>query len=160
MPTTDLPSWYPVSDDVKRLLQLAATHWEDTAQSQVYMEQAIADSENSLAVLVAAYRYFFYKSNNPLALQMATQVVDQITAAEHLPIDWEHLKPILSARKEEPNIRLYLNAYAASGLVLARLGDVDRAKEITARVKEIDDQREFGATTIFDVLTQPPEDDE
>jgi hypothetical protein len=161
-PTRTKPtlSWYDLSDDVKRLLIAAANTWEDTAQSQAYMQQALAIAGQSLDVLVAAYRYFFYKHNDTAALQIATQVVEQIRQSEGLPEDWERLAPLLNRRKEEPNIRLYLNAYAASGLVLARLGAIDAAKEITARVSAIDDRREFGAATVLHVLTHPDDEEE
>ncbi|MGL5058341.1 MAG: hypothetical protein ACRC62_00060, partial [Microcoleus sp.] len=44
-------------------------------------------------------------------LQVAIQAIDRIKQLEELPDDWHELAPILSSRKEEPNIRLYLNAY-------------------------------------------------
>ncbi|PLZ49460.1 hypothetical protein CBP13_18125, partial [Fischerella thermalis WC441] len=62
--------------------------------------------------------------------------------------------------KEEPQIRLYLNAYAASGLVLAKLGEIEKAKEISTQVKSIDDKNDFGAGILLDILTRPAEEDE
>jgi tetratricopeptide (TPR) repeat protein len=161
-------SWYQVPEEIKELLILAAQNWENTAESEKYIHQALAKNDSisgslgldNTDVMVAAYRYFFYKNNSLLALQMAVKVVEKIKYSEKLPDDWEQLKPILVSRKEEPKIRLYLNAYAASGLVLAKLGEIEQAKEITSRVKEIDDKKEFGASTIFDILTRPPEEDE
>ncbi|HEY9623709.1 MAG TPA: hypothetical protein V6C78_25350 [Crinalium sp.] len=157
---TPLLSWYPVPDDVKQLLKLASDHWADTATADRYMHEALAIASDNPDVLVAAYRYFFYKNNNAEALQIANRVVDQIRASEQLPEQWAQIKPILIERKQEPTIRLFLNAYAASGLVLARLGELEKATEITAQVSEIDDRREFGASTIFDVLTRPQDDDD
>jgi hypothetical protein len=153
-------SWYDLPVEVKRLLIAAANTWEDTAQSQAYIQQALAIADDSLDLLVAAYRYFFYKHNNAAALQIAMQVMAQIRQLEKLPEDWDLLAPILSQRKEEPTIRLYLNAYAASGLVLARLGQIEQATVITARVSELDDRREFGAATVFQILTQPDEEED
>jgi hypothetical protein len=153
------PSWSELPIEVKRLLVAAADTWEDTAQSQTYIDQALAIANQSLDVLVAAYRYFFYKRNNTAALQIATQVMEQIQQSEELPDNWDELGPILDRRKEDASIRLYLNAYAASGLILARLGAVDQAKAITARISQIDTKREFGAETVFQILTQPDEED-
>lgn len=153
-------SWYDLPVEVKRLLIAAANTWEDTAQSQDYMHQALAIADESLDVLVAAYRYFFYKHNDEAALQMVTRVIEQIKQLEGLPEQWSLLAPILSERKEEPNIRLYLNAYAASGLVLARMGAIDEATVVTARVHEIDDKREFGAATVLHILTHPTDEEE
>lgn len=153
-------SWYTVPEDVKQLLQLAAESWEDTTRSEHYMHQALAISNNDPDVLISAYRYFFYKQNYPLALRLAETVLSQIQQSEQFPEDWEQLKPILTNRKDDPTVRLYLNAYSALGFVLARLGDLETAKRITAHIKEIEFQREFGATVVFEVLTAPPEDDE
>lgn len=161
MKTQDLPlSWYDVPLEVKQLLIAAADSWEDTERSQVYIQQAIADPEVALDVLVAAYRYFFYKHNDPWALQIANRVVQRIQDAESLPEDWVQLQPILVNRRDDPAIRLYINAYAATGLVLARLGGLDAAKEITERVSAIDTRRESCAATVLDVLTHAGDEDE
>jgi tetratricopeptide (TPR) repeat protein len=153
-------SWYEVPEDIKNLLVLAANNWENTATSEDYINQAVAKAESNTDVLVAAYRYFFYKNNNPMALQIAQKVIDRIKVSENFPDDWEQLKPILVQGKDDAQIRLYLNAYAASGLVLARLGELEKAKEITQRVKEINDTSEFAASVVHDILTRPPEEDE
>jgi hypothetical protein len=153
-------TWHPITDDVKHLLKLATDHWENTAESEKYIHQALNQAGDCLDVLVAAYRYFFYKSNYPLALKMATTICDRILLAEHLPQDWQQLAPILNRRKEDSVIRLYLNAYAASGFVLARLGAFEQAKEITARVSEIDAKEFGGSAVVLDVLTHPEQEDD
>lgn len=146
-------SWSDLPSTVKQLLLAAADTWENTAQSQAYIEEALSISGRSLDVLVAAYRYFFYKHNDSAALQIATQVLEQVQQAEQFPDAWDDLALILSQRKEDSIIRLYLNAYAASGLIRARLGELDTATLIMSRVNTIDDKREFGAATILHVLT-------
>lgn len=161
MKTQDLSlSWYDVPAEVKQLLIAAADSWEDTERSQTYIQQAIADPEVPLDVLVAAYRYFFYKHNDPLALQIAYRVVQRIQETESLPEAWAQLQPILIKRREDDAIRLYINAYAATGLVLARLGAIDAAKEITERVSAIDSRRESCAPTVLNVLTHAGDEDE
>ncbi|MBD2339850.1 hypothetical protein H6G64_23040 [Calothrix sp. FACHB-156] len=153
-------SWFQVPEDVKELLILAAQTWENTSESEKYMQQAVAKTAGNTDVLVAAYRYFYYKNNYSLALQTTRQLLDKIKEAEKFPDDWEELQPILASRKEDPNIRLYLNAYSASGLVLAKLGDIEQAKIISTRVKEIDNKNDFGAGILLDILTRPPEEDD
>jgi tetratricopeptide (TPR) repeat protein len=153
-------SWFDVSDDVKELLILAAQTWENTEESTKYMQQALVKTGDNTDVLVAAYRYFYYKNNYVLALTTAEKITAKIKKAESLPDIWEELKPILVKRHEEPQIRLYLNAYAASGLVLAKLGKIEQAKEISTRIKSIDEKNDFGAGILLDILTRPPEDDD
>ncbi len=153
-------SWYDLPTEVKHLLVAAAATWEDTATSQDYMQQALTIAHQSLDVLVAAYRYFFYKHNDAAALQIANQVIEQIRQLEGFPESWDLLAPILSDRKEEANIRLYLNAYAASGLVMARMGRIAEATEITSRVSELDTRREFGAATVLNILTHSDDEED
>ncbi|MCP6763119.1 MAG: hypothetical protein NHB32_31075 [Fischerella sp. CENA71] len=153
-------SWFQVPEEIKELLILAADHWENTSNSEKYMHQALAKTGDNIEVLVAAYRYFYYKYNYQMALQTAVKVIDKIKEAEKLPDDWQQLQPILIKRKEDTQIRLYLNAYAASGLVLAKLGELEKAKEISTKVKSIDDKNNFGAGILLDILTRPAEEDE
>ena len=153
-------SWFDVTDDVKELLILAAQNWENTEESTKYMQQALAKTEDNTDVLVAAYRYFYYKNNYVLALTTAEKITAKIKAVENLPDNWQELKPILIKRQEEPQIRLYLNAYAASGLLLAKLGKIEAAKAISSRIKGIDDKNDFGAGILLDILNRPPETDD
>ncbi|WP_414548871.1 hypothetical protein [Anabaena sp. CCY 0017] len=153
-------SWFQVPDDVKNLLILAAQTWENTSESEKYIHQALAKAGDNTEILVSAYRFFYYKNNYPLALQTAIKVLDKIKEVEKFPDDWEQLQPILVKRLEEPRIRLYLNAYAASGMVLANLGEIEQAKEISIRVKQIDEDNNFGAAILWDILTRPPDEDD
>lgn len=153
-------SWFDVADDIKELLILAAATWENTEESTKYMQQALAKTADNTDILVAAYRYFYYKNNYSLALTTAEKITAKIKAVENLSDNWEELKPILIKRQEEPQIRLYLNAYAASGLVLAKLGKIEEAKEISSKIKGIDDKHDFGAGILLDILTRPPETDD
>jgi tetratricopeptide (TPR) repeat protein len=152
-------SWYDVPEEVKRLLILATEQWEDTEASTDAINQAIALTGNHPDVLISAYRYFFYKNNFPLALQVANRVMDQVRDVENLPEDWAALRGILSDRQDESNIRFFLNAYVASGFILARMGEYETAKEITRRVSEINDKQFGGAAVVLDVLEHPEEEE-
>ncbi len=160
MPPSPTLSWYKVPENIKQLLLLAADNWEDTNLSEHYINQALAQSNTNLDVLVTAYRYFFYKNNNQMALQMARKVIDRVKTTAQLPDDWGQLLQVLETRKDDPDIRLYLNAYSAMGLMLARLGDIEQARHISAMITEIDDRNEFSASTILSILTRPPDEDD
>ncbi len=156
----DQYSWCDVKPEIKQLLLLASENWEYTGLAEKYIRSALSQAGNNLDVLVGAYRFFFYKHQPATALSIAEQVLQLISKTENLPIEWSQLKPFLLTHKQEPNIRLYLNAYAAKGLILAQLGKLDSAKEISERVREIDDSREFCSTTVFEVITQSPDEEE
>lgn len=153
-------SWYDVSEDVKELLVLATDNWENTALSEQYINQALEKAGNNLDVFVGAYRFFFYKNKPEIALKIAKKILRTIEETENLPLEWEQLQPILVKRQQESSIRLYLNAYASQGLIFAKLGQLETAKLITERVKAIDEHRESCATTVFEVLTKDPDEDD
>ena len=156
----DKLSWYDVEPEIKQLLLLASENWEYTGLAETYIREALSKAGNNLDVLVGAYRFFFYKHQPSTALSIAQQVLQIIATKENLPVEWSQLKPILITRKEEPLIRLYLNAYAAKGLILAQLGKIEQAKQISQRVKDIDDTRQFCATTVFEVIAKSPDEEE
>jgi tetratricopeptide (TPR) repeat protein len=159
-PVQDRLSWCDVEPEIKQLLLLASENWEYTGLAEKYIREALFKAGDNHDVLVSAYRFFFYKHKPATALSIAQQVLVAIATTENLPNDWSQLKPILSDRITEPNIRLYLNAYAAKGLILAQLGRIEEAKVISQRVKEIDDSRQFCATTVFEVITRSSDEDE
>ena len=71
-------SWFDVADDVKELLILAAQTWENTEESTKYMQQALVKTGDNTDVLIAAYRYFYYKNNYVLALTTAEKITAKI----------------------------------------------------------------------------------
>jgi hypothetical protein len=137
----------------------AAQAWENTQMADAYIQQAIAQPGIELAVLISAYRYYFYKNNNEQALAVAIQVCDRIQATEQWPTDWKRLKPILGAHLDNPMARLFLNAYAAVGLLRARLGEVEVARQIATQVQELE-AKEFGAESLLNILNPSPEEDD
>ncbi|HBE17809.1 MAG TPA: hypothetical protein DEG17_22960 [Cyanobacteria bacterium UBA11149] len=153
-------SWYPVSEDIKQLLLSVSEHWDTPEIANPYMQKALELAGDRPDVLVSAYRYFFYTHNNQLALQVATKVLAMVQQTEDLPTDWVQLKPILRDRREDLNIRLYINAYSASGLIRARLGELEAAQQIATRVSEIESRNEFGAKVVQSILEHSDEDDE
>lgn len=154
----DSLSWYAVPEPLKQLLMLASTHWEYPELADDYINQALTLADDHPDVLVSAYRHFFYTHNYPLALQVATKVLEIVKCRESLPEKWVELKPILSDRRDDPQIRLYINAYAASGLIRARLGELETAKQIATQVSEIEHRNEFGGNVVRNILEHPDPD--
>ncbi len=145
-------SWFEVPENIKELLILATQSWEDTGKSQKYIQQALDKTGDNIDVLVAAYRYFYYKNNYALALITVEKLIAKIQEMEKLPNNWQQLPSILVQRQEETQIRLYLRAYAASGLVLAKLGELERAKEISLNIQDMGTKDKFGADILLGIL--------
>jgi hypothetical protein len=160
-PPADLacPSWLAVSASTQDLLAAAAQAWDDDNASEGYIRAALAQPGIELDALVGAYRYFFYKNNDPMALEVAIALCDRIQTANHWPQDWNALKPILLSQLEDLTVRLYLSAYAATGLVLARLGQIDAAQTVAHQMQQID-AKEFGADVLLSILNPLPEEED
>ncbi|NER79241.1 MAG: hypothetical protein F6K42_06585 [Leptolyngbya sp. SIO1D8] len=156
---TDLYSWYTAPEEIKTLLLAAVDTWEKPTQSEQFILQALAHPEITVDVLISAYRYFFYRHKDFMARRLAMQVMDEVQKAEALPQEWGQLHPILKARLSDPPIRLYLSAYTALGLMLARWGAVQAAIEIANRIQDIDEKNEFGANVLLSILESHDEDD-
>lgn len=159
-PTPDGLSWYQVPETVKQLLVQASAHWEQPELANGYMHQALELAGDHPDVLVSAYRYYFYTHNNGLALNVASRVLDNVRQTEALPTGWTQLKSVLSDRRDNPNIRLHINAYTASGLIQSRLGAVETAKEMATHVSELESRNEFGGNVVRDILEHPDDEDE
>lgn len=142
----------------QELLAAAAENWQDTFISARYVRAALA-GDADLDVLISAYRYYFYKSEAAMALQMAIAVCNRVQAAEKWPSDWASLKPILQAQLATPNVRLYVNAYIASGYLQARLGHLAIAQTIAKQVQQLQAQ-EFGADILLGILNPPLDEEE
>lgn len=153
------PPWFSISAQTQTFLLAAAQTWEDTQISEQYIQQALAQPNIALDVLVSAYRYYFYKNQNTKALDMAIAVIERIQQSEHWPTLWDDLKLILLARLDDEIVRLYLSAYVASGLLLARLGRVVEAEHIADQVQQLN-AKEFGAEVLFSILNSPPDDED
>lgn len=149
----DRYSWYNAPEEIKQLLHAAVETWEDTAQSEQFILQALAHPQTDVDTLVSAYRYFFYKQKDAMARRLALQVMEEIRTQEALPEAWEDLQPILQDRILDPTIRLYLSAYTALGVMLARWGVYQAAIEIADRIKNLDDKDEFGAGVLVKILS-------
>lgn len=148
-------------ESVRELLASAALNWENTAESEKYIQAARDAAPDSLDVSIGAYRYFFYKQQYSCALEVAESIVERVTKIEKLPNNWESLKPILIKRKNnDPAIRLYLNAYLACGFVLAKLQQFERAYQIFKKLKEVDNLNEFGSKIMLDILENSNEDED
>lgn len=155
----DLYSWYAASEEIKQLLMAAVENWENTPRSQKFILQAIEHPETNIDTLISAYRYFFYKKRNCMARSLAMRVMDSVQQAESLPQEWEELEPILIKRFLDKPIRIYLSAYTALGVMLARWGALKAAIEIASRIHSIDEKDEFGAGALLRILNSHLEDE-
>lgn len=122
-PPIDLacPSWLAVSASTQDLLAAAAQTWDDDAASEGYIRAVLTQLDVDLDALVGAYRYFFYKNNDPMALEDAIALCDRIQTANQWPHGWDSLTPLLLSQLDDLTVRLYLSETAGHTLRLHNL---------------------------------------
>ena len=97
---------------------------------------------------------------------MANKIIAIIKQSEQLPDDWNSMKPTLVSRQEESQIRLLLNTYAAMGMILAKLGDLEQSKRIIKNIQSMNEKYneynkyDFGASILWKILNPPLKDEE
>ncbi len=145
-------SWFEAPEHVKANLQKAIESWEDTEKSSQYVLKALEENRGNLNVLVSAYRFFFYKQNYPMAIQIALKIMDILRSKRSIPEEKREMLAYLRSNLEDYDIRLFINAYSAYAFMLMSLGSLEKATEILNLLKEIDEKGEFGISTMLGLI--------
>jgi tetratricopeptide (TPR) repeat protein len=158
----NLFSWFDAPAYAKDLLYQAVLHWEDTPLSREYIMMALDKSDDDINVLTAAYRFFFYKQDYSMALQLALKVMEKVRSAKGLPESYKigELFKALRENIEYYDVRMFINAYAAYAFILLKLGNIEKATEILEFLKCIDVNGEFGVPIMLDIISKPREEED
>ncbi len=136
----------PVSPQVEVLLSEAAeTYGEDSAEDRLLFAYFLQPEH--LTVLVALYRYFYYRHRYREALITADRAIALVAARLDLPTDWRDLRE--SDLGEAVLIsmsltRFLLLALKGSGYLLFRLGDAAGALKRFEKIAEVDTSDRLG----------------
>jgi tetratricopeptide (TPR) repeat protein len=136
----------PVSPEVERLLSEAAeAYGDDEAEERLLL--AYFHQPEHLTVLVALYRYFYYRHRYREALITADRAIALTAARLDLPASWKDLREAdlgQSVLISMSLTRFLLLALKGSGYLLFRLGDAAEALERFEKVAEIDTSDRLG----------------
>lgn len=131
-------------------------------EAEGYLRDAEQLAPVHLTVLVALYRYHFYRHQHGAALADAAQVLGVIGARLDLPEDWrdltpEHVADAMGANAEL--IRLYLHALKGAGYLYLRLNEAERGLARLDKVAALDPKDRIGAKALADVARQALQND-
>ena len=143
----------PVSDQVAELIQQAADLYPN-AEAEAYLLRSYFLEPQHLTVLVALYRYFYYRHRYQDALLVAERALVLTGERLGLRTEWQQL-----SMSELGNgilvsmgfTRFYLLVLKASGYLKLRVGDVDDAILRLEKVVELDPRDQFGAGFLLDL---------
>jgi len=135
-------------------------HLTDVAETHLFAARRLAPDHP--AVLIALYRFYFFKSRLPEALEIAAACIDKGMQLNALCGDWRKLRAGQAAFGEWeaviPRFLLFsLKGYAYLSL---RLGRLPVGREAVEKLLELDPRDRIGAKVLLDVLDRSEAGDE
>lgn len=144
----DLP---PAAERHLRQASAAYTH-PDLAETHLREAQAIAPDH--AAVLIALYRFHFYRADLEAARRVALLCIAKAARELGLPADWHIVTASLAPFGDFGAIsaRFFLFSLKGYAYLQMRLGHLDEGSAAIAKLLELDPTDKIGAGVLRDVL--------
>lgn len=146
----------PVAVEVEQLIaQAAASYGEPEADALLYKAYFLAPE--SLLVLVAMYRYFFYQHRLNDALLISDRTLAIVGKRLGFPETWTRLHPDFLGQavlKSMGLLRFYLSVLKAAGYVNLRLGNMAQGRAQIEKLIELDSHDRFGGQALLATLIE------
>ena len=143
--------------DVTRLIALASVRYGTKAAEQA-LRDALGLSPDSLLVLVALYRYYYYQHNLESARAIGERalgvVSEQLGLSADVPPGCDELGAAF--RRAPAAARFYLLTRKALGYLSLRLGDWGEARSQLTAVAEFDHHDRLGCKLLLGYCDQHP----
>ncbi|MFI3156155.1 MAG: hypothetical protein QX199_08345 [Methylococcaceae bacterium] len=139
---------------VKELIATAAENYANGA-AELSLLKAYFLAPESLNVLVALNRFYYYQHRLEEALTATSKALVVIRPTIDFPDDWHDLKTshISNAPADLlTNIRLYLFTLKAVGFLNMRLENLDLSQAIFEKLVELDSKDRIGAQGLLELV--------
>ena len=142
-----------VLPEVEALIQTAGALYAEGEAEKPLLE-ALRLAPESLNVLVALYRFYYYQHRLEHALGVAGQALSVTARRLGIPLDWkllgaEHISQGGSASLAL--VRFHLLSLKAEAFLLLRLGRRDEGRAILTKLLELDTNNRLGAKQLLKV---------
>lgn len=133
------------------LVEAAGRYGESSAEALLL--QALGLAPDSLNVLVAAYRYYYYQHRLEDALTIAEDALRVTARRLAIPLDWQlltlaHVSQIGPVAM--PLVRFHLLSLKAKAYLQLRLGREAEGKAILTTLLQLDTHNRLGARQLLD----------
>ena len=140
--------------DVKEMIATAAENYE-TGEAELPLLKAYFLAPQSLNVLVALNRFYYYQHRLEDALQATVKALAVIRPLIGFPEDWRDLQQ--SHLSDAPpvsltQVRLYLFTLKAVGFLNMRLHNLDVSQSIFEKLVELDSKDRIGAKGLLELV--------
>ncbi|MDO9106083.1 MAG: hypothetical protein Q7U57_14100 [Methylovulum sp.] len=147
---------------VKELIEAAAGSYA-TGGAELPLLQAYFKAPESLNVLVALNRFYYYQHRLEDALHATVKALAVIRPLVDFPEDWRDLQPgHLSTVPAVllTQVRLYLFTLKAIGFLNMRLNNLDVSQAIFEKLVELDSRDRIGAQGLLELVLKRKTDNE
>lgn len=142
--------------EVQQLIKKAGGAYE-SGDAELPLLQAFVRAPESLNVLVALNRFYYYQHRLSEALLISEKALRIITDRLQFPDDWQTLQldHLTDAPKEQMSwIRLYLFTLKSIGFLKMRLYELDTSQAIFEKLVTLDREDRIGAQALLELVKQ------
>lgn len=151
---TDLYFEQPDSPEVQSLIKTASELY-GSGEAELPLLQAYLRAPESLNVLVALNRFYYYQHRLTEALLISEKALHLIRQNINFPSDWQDLENthVTQAPKELLTcIRLYLFTLKSIGFLNMRLENLELSRAIFEKLISLDEKDRIGVQGLLEVL--------
>lgn len=144
----------PLSEEVQNLINQSSEGYAD-GKGEAPLLQARVLAPESLTVLVSLYRFYYYQHRLEDALDISSQVLEQVAPSIGFPEHWEDLTLVDLMNAVQVSftlVRFYLLALKGAAYLNLRLGRHDVAVRMLTRIVEFDNHDRLGARALLAVV--------
>ncbi len=149
-------------EQVEQHLYLAGLNYQNDQIAESHLFQAQALAPGHAAVLIALYRFYFYKGRLLDALEVAQRCLIKAARDNGLNEDWRRVQPGDAAFGSYDAVlpRFYLFTLKACGYLQMRLGRLEESRVVLNRMLELDPTDKLNASVLLKVLYRHGREDE
>lgn len=140
-----------VSGEVKTLIETASEVYAD-GEAEMPLLRAFYLAPQSISVLVALYRFYYYQHRYQDALVAADTSMRLVSERLHFPVGWRDMDINAlgyGVMQSMTLVRFYLLALKGAGYLNLRLGDIDTGVAMLSKVIELDAEDRLGAVALL-----------
>ncbi|MHB0984128.1 MAG: hypothetical protein ACYC05_00855 [Sulfuricella sp.] len=149
-------------EQAEQHLRLAGLNYQHDVVAERHLFQAQALAPGHATVLIALYRFYFYKGRLADALEVAERCLVKAARDNQLDEDWRRVRGGDAEFGSYDAIlpRFYLFTLKACGYLQMRLGRLEESQAALTKMLELDPSDKLNATVLLEVLARHGQEDE
>jgi len=147
--------------EVQALVDAAAKAWGDETRAEALLAEASLRAPDHAAVLIARYRFYFYRNRLADALMVARECLSKAARDIRAPRDWRAVEAT-HANFDSYDIlpRFYLFTLKGYAYLNMRLGNLGEGAQALDKLQHLDPADRLNGSVLREVLERMGRDDD